>query len=1398
MSSLNPHSQYPALPEQTDSVQPDQGCSTCPLANITGHKSCNTFTMSNVPAVLDANRINLKTDIRESQAALSRRSFDLNGIVGSHNGSHYDGWYYYNAKKAINFVYFTSWKVTNVDGASITVEVMDTETSNAKSVIHSTWRERDETGLYWLIGNFSDITSVQPGDMLEFQWPSVACNALKAKILKVTAASNTSLTLLLDKNVSSCEEFFPIDDPENPGEYLPDPEYLSVKIYQYGREAEQWTYAGQEPMYLYGEYKQKQIAVASVPADGIWIIEQEIIAPPDNPLDPLTPYFVLEGFKPAEGETPAQWETINEHTTRLHIKPGYSAYSLKTDKPTGSIVTDELADLTTTYTAFRATYWVQTTQANSACRIVGTTCHKHRKDQTGSVAVYAATGTAGNRYCSDRVYSKFVLTDELDRTVTPAVAGTDGYDDTVTVEYHHATGLPNFPDAEDKICIQYNFCNRYENGLTKLGDKSAPFNVDYSMVYLRELWFNCDMAQRQKYILSPGFDVERLGVPSIAWQNGYYASLITPHAWRAHTMLRGEGTWFPVKPAELEDANGNKYMRNASGFERGFLPIYNADDDILEVEAERVGNLPANVAGYTTKRNPFTPGATVSDNLLEYIGAMVQRDECLITDYRGLNRIAYALGQESIVAPNFNIDLMDENQLSSRTTFRRDSVTGDATITILPYLQEDKGDAAIGSRVIHSVSSLGNGRYRIFLENETRTFSRFDLGTEEIGDSYNRIFSVMGGGVFPIVPYENQGLFSYEGDKDTGSRAAGAMPLDAIELPDGNRFVIESVTPHSDLSEATTWGSRRILNRGDIGGFIELNVGVDEDDNSLLPINIITIKRTSDNQYFTIVSEIEKPTLGTNQCWHDNSARLYFSADEDGENFEIIYEDREETEKTENHSITGIFTVVTETDYTEYTGAAVAKMYIGADEATKLTGTYVAPQPGEVFIEDNNGKIKLYFNIDDAPNTWTLDLQFNTDAPEPQDDWCAGGNYKSFGKKRDEIIIIADGNNGSDYFAGNNVVGQSISFYHNGTTFIPKQEQEVYITGYQSDNWVQIPNTVVTANAASGKIVIDGSYFSEMSGVKCFKVANIQMVDNRGQVPHSILQKTKDTIDSMDWVLTGMGGAVGSNFQIGRYAYDTYFIPPANDNIPWDGCTATEPVATESGSGDGFSGNVVSIVKGNSLGPGGRAVECAANVSFSMLNTFGHPPIIANAPDGCTIVEAKMELSTSGLTRHHIKNIFEFTDCGGNVVKPGSYVNETTLVDIGYSFVGLTSKSTFEVLGTIPGAINGTQVVDCTAIMQIMYAERNSGKYPYGFGVIFLPPGSEGDVEALVPDMPSYFTVTGECLPCGSRTSFAEFESVTIEWGGVSIGRIAINIDYNGKDKLDIIQPRFPSFEELP
>lgn len=1390
-SSLPNHPDYPALPIQATDIAPDAGCSGCPFSQRDGHKTCSTFRMKNDPVVPAHSRLDLK-QFRQWQYALHRRAFDVDGIIAGNNGAYFDYWYYYNAAKQINFAWFGRWKVISAQGNTLTIELPDINDpdADARKVLFAAWSERETVSPFgWPISGFAAYTSLQPLDMVEFQYPSVAANKLVAKIVRVISATRTRYILELDKAVDCCTSFVPVSDGQ--GGYEEDPDHATVKVYHYGREAEQWHYI-QEPHYFLGRKVTREITTAEIPTDGILELEASTIAPPPGP-DPLFPNFVMEGW--SEG----QWHHINDYN-RLHIKPTQSTYSFKTTYPAGSVRTAPSTSLLGDYTKFRVTYYAPASADDPDCRIVGyDRCFHSRVDYSKSVGNYGSSKGVSiqegkHLFCSKHVYEKYEYVDEYDRSSNPPVPGQDGIPDRVNTTVHHPSGLDDFPESGQ--CIQFGFCNHYVNSLDRMGDREAPFNVDHTMIFLRELWFATDKQVRQKHLLSfgpRGYITERIGNPSILYLNGFYGPLHTPHAYAPTSRFRGDGTWYAQKPVTVIDAEtGSQTLQHIGGLERGLLWEYDADTDTWSVDHDRKGNIPAaNPGNYITKRNPFVPNTTVNDDLLEYIGCQIERDTGQIVESRGLSNVSVALHPEDVIAPNFDLQ-STTLQVSTRATYQKDAATGDGILKILPYRQETKGDASIGSRTIHSVTSLGNQRYRIEFENETKTFSRMslgDLGT--IGDSYNQIFSVSAGGGPCILPYEPQELSSYEGDKNTGSRAVGAQPLDCIEI-NGKRFVIQSVEPHGG-SEAPTWGSRQLTNKGTIGGHFTVTVSNDDDGNPRLPIILDSIKRTSDNHFFAIVTEDEKPELQVNQAWFDGDVQIYFTHLNVNEWVEISYRDSANNSYVQGFWIQAYFTANTDTPYSEWTSASTKTVSIGGNTATFTVGGWADPAPGTCRINDNGGKIQLTFNISNGPADWRIHMTYNVDAAPPQDDWCVGGNFLSFAKKRDCIVVVDDGY-GTDYFAENTVTGEQGTFYKSSTVFLPRTDLQVYYTAHANDAWQLIPSQHITPNAASGTVIIDSAFLADKTH-GCFKLKQVQMVDNRGFVPASIINKTQAVIDATVWVTSPMHGIDNASW---GYA--------ASANKFQDFC-ADEPSGSFTTGNP--NGNYITAVSGG--GDFHSVAQASAAMSVESAG-ISIPAVIKTVPDGTIFHEAYAILSNATLTR-----TYEWFD-----VASGVGDSETTIHSIGYALVAVTGPTGGSVIATLPSTntTNGTTVVDFTDALNAMYDLRNDSSV-YGFAIFPVIGGSiSGDMEEFVkslvelppmgpfdlnddgyiPEDPGYCEPGGPTMPSdweGHTTLY--YKSLQITWGAVYIQSVVCRVEYPLVDReRDIVQPRFPAFVDLP
>lgn len=1381
-SSLPPHPDYPALPVQGTGMVPDSGCQGCPLAQTGGHKTCSEFRMENDPAVMAENRISMK-QVRELQAAISRRAFDAMGIVGSPSS----GVYRWNASRQFNFCIFSVWNVTDIDGDTLTLEVLDPLTDDARAITLSFWRERDPIlHMFWVTGFYS-LTSVMPGDMLEFEMPSRASN-MQSKILQVISCDATTIVVKVDKTLPHGDSYFPQYDQF--GDPIPDPDNPKARIYHYGREEEQWTYII-NPRWFFGRRVTKTINAADLDSDGIWILENGVICPPSS-FDSLHPKFVIEGFNVSDG-----WQVIND-TNRLHIKPTESSYALKTTNPDGSIRNDPATDLTETYTRFRATYYAKADANDPMCIIVGhDRCFYSRVDYTDSVGNYDTDSGVGvsddgeHVYCAKRVYEEYEYVDDYDRINQQA--GQDGIPDRVDVTLHHPANLDLFPTsgATAGQCIQFGYCEHYENSLDHAGDRAAPFSIDY-MRWLPELWFACDARLQQQYVLSQNYILERMQHPSIMWLIGYYGGLISPHGFNAKTSPLGTETWSVVKPETVIDQDG-EFLRSISGLERGYLVEYDAGPPPeWSVDPDRPGVLPDNVSDYTTMRDPFDPSLTVQDDLLEYVGAQVTRDDLTIKT-SGLSRISAALGEEDIVCPNFDLGITTLQQ-NFRSTFQRAEPHdgGDGVLTILPYRQDAKSELSLGSRTLYSITPLGGGRYQIDLDNTEHRFSRFDSGTDDLGDSYNRIFTVMAGGGPVVLPYEHQALNSFEGEKDTGSRRVGAMPLDCVEI-DGDRFVIESVHPHGG-SEASGWGDKQETLTGGIGGFAELPVGNGPEGNPLQPLEIVGVVRVSDSQAFTAVSAEVKPLLDDEEFWYDGGNRVYFSHLNDGDNIEISYNDSDATPQTPVYfTIDQHFTVETTYAWSDYNSAVTKSAHAGGDA---LTIVGALPAPGEVWVQNVSGVVHLTFNIAESSLDWRLVMQFAVPADAPQDDWAVGGNYTSFGKKRDRIIIRADVHNGTDALAGKTLTGEMINFYRSATVFLPQTDLVVEWTGYQTNDWQPLDVTDYFPNAASGRVVIDSAALTaiEAGGHACFRIRNVQMVDHRGFYPASIINKTQAVVDAMEWVTTTMSSGFGQ-FNIDQWASRTY----SNGNPSWDPVEQACLVAPD--------GDIVYGTTG--LSPNRFFRDVADDISEAGLRvtstSFGDPDAFRRFPDGVEIIEAYAEIHSSGLTRSYMHQTAAQYDCDNNMIDPGTNPDgdiDTSTANPEFQIIKFTSPTDYVVIGSIQPADAGKQVVNITSLAQSMFNNRKGGHY--GYGIIYSPVGMlDGDGVAQFLRKGALRTTTmclpgDQCIPqFSSMNEWYEYEYVTLTWGSISFGQIWMRVNYNGTDKLISMQPRHPAMVDL-
>ena len=1387
--SLIPHSTFPHLPAQAIQIEHSTGCEACPLKQAAGHKTCGGPFKVKGPVPNEA-RIDLD-QLRSFQFAIEERQRVVEGVVGASG----DAFYPYNSKDAFNFVYWSTWNVDSVSGDTITLSTPDA--SNPREILEGTWRDKDpEYGFFWVNG-FASYCAVSPGMMFQLDYPS-SLYRLTYRIEKVLQTTATTIKLQLDKSIANGMNTISIEDEEAT--------QYTGKVFTYGRSGRKWQYVI-NPHYFYGVQKIVEVEASELEADGIYTLESSAIATPNGSfLSDLDPVFYVEGFG-NEG-----YEPINDHT-RLHVNPTSSKYCLKDTKPAGSIITATFTDLTATYSKFRFSYYIKTANTNSGdCRLIQyDRCYYSREDKSGSVsaAYVGATGTSGNHYCSERIYEKYIPIDDYNRIeqapVGDGVTG-DGIPDRVEIEQLQPTAIGSYVPA----CVQYGYCDKYTSSHSMMGDAQAPYSTNYTLgTVLNQLWFNADWRLHQRYVLANGFggyEIQRVGTPSIMYQLGYYGGLVTPAGWHTKDTFPYENTYgFPIT---VTADDGNESITFVSGFERGYS--YGDYEDVSgnweNTNVERLSFLNTNVSGYTTTRDPFNFDATTTTNLLPQIGCLIKKDEGTLEDIRGISKSSVSIKPQDVIIPNVELDNTDLQQ-REQGDFQKDT-GGEITLTIHPLRQALKPETVLGSRTISDtpVVDLGSGRYQVEFENETVTFSRFSIGDPNtIGDSYDQIFSVEAGGIFPIQPYENQVVNSYESRKTIGAKNAGARALDALRFEDADGFcvLIESVTPHGG-SEAPTWGNKQIVVSAQLDGAFTASPSTSVDpitgeNVSNTPLEILSVIRQSDSTIYTVLTDEEKPDLAALEVWYDEDKKIYFSSADHNLGFTIVFNDSDEDNTsnpyTQYFTVQQYVDVDTYAEYSEWTSATTKTVYLGETVATVLSSG--DPAKDQVVISDNGGKIRVRYNIDNSPAEVRIVLVTNIEAPAPQNDWSHDGKYLSYGKKRD-IAIVRDT---TGYFDSPRV-GDTVEFVASSSVFLTDVYQ-VEWTLQAEDNWQLIPEvTTAHFNGATGKITIPDSFITnnELTNENvCFRVKALRYIDHRGSLGAELWNRTQNFIQAPIWVKTSTGAGFG-DFTIEEFVDKHFASGNLMYNLEAEDCiTDDEDGEFRHVSGNVFGGNHLYADSTDDLSQAELKVSASSFGAFQVLN---------NLPDGCTINACIAEISGGGLTRSYTYQEAGSYDCDGNElippVNPDS-IPDTSISDIAFDVIAFTGPNEFDIIGTIPGAGDNTQIKDITPIAEYMYANRHNPSI-IGYGIIYSPLGY-GDGEGI--GLEKYISKAGQraeevCIDglCYSKgdtaMSWYTYRYLNIEWDNLSIGNVAINISYpEGYIESGFVQPPLPSMKEL-
>lgn len=393
------------------------------------------------------------------------------------------------------------------------------------------------------------------------------------------------------------------------------------------------------------------------------------------------------------------------------------------------------------------------------------------------------------------------------------------------------------------------------------------------------------------------------------------------------------------------------------------------------------------------------------------------------------------------------------------------------------------------------------------------------------------------------------------------------------------------------------------------------------------------------------------------------------------------------------------------------------------------------------------------------------------DGSTPEDYYCLGENYTTFGQLQDivdfydpdsELLALAE--------------DDTLEFYKLAAVCMPGVIPEW--TPRESDTWEPITGLTYNNN---GEWRWPDTWLEGKTQF-CFRLPGIELMDHRGMLPASTYEKTKQAIESLEWITTTMGSSGGGDFELNKSLEQFYLM---NEDDEADGGALIETTT-------GAVGNFLTIASGPiGFTPPYPDAEAFSSVVYkSAGSSFGIPNALRRA---VTILEAKAEVYSSGMERTSSYSIPAIYDCIDNEIRGFSGDSDTSLSSIGFMICGITGDDIVPI-AEISGTPNQTQVVDITTALQ---AVVSAPLYPQGYTIIAVPLGLEADPESLLPGQPPIDSVpyceggVGE-----TRVGFMQSQSTTIKWGGIGIGQISLRLQFLDDD-VQLEGPRPPSMKAL-
>lgn len=293
--------------------------------------------------------------------------------------------------------------------------------------------------------------------------------------------------------------------------------------------------------------------------------------------------------------------------------------------------------------------------------------------------------------------------------------------------------------------------------------------------------------------------------------------------------------------------------------------------------------------------------------------------------------------------------------------------------------------------------------------------------------------------------------------------------------------------------------------------------------------------------------------------------------------------------------------------------------------------------------------------------------------------------------------------------------------------------------------------------------------------------------DMRAFVPASLVNKTRSTLDQLQWVKTALPGALGTvTFQGIRFWVTTQlthesgpcsgsfsYIGPPETTVDQDPESHPDTVWNQPNSWESSSDDPL------------FTTYARADIRAEIL---GFPTVFNYLADDCTILSAQANVRCSASYQKK-----DYT-----VTPPSSYTEDisTEMEEMEYTVFAINRSNEIEVVGGFSGTPdNRYEAVDMTDVIQGMWARKRDGD-TVGFAVVpgFATAVVSGDgwgfLNSLKPPV-TRSTWIPEGATCEEWYASAyTFRYLT--WFNPEISDLRIKIQYPEYDSTDVVTPRWP------